>query len=363
VSLSTWRLPSTSAWLDTVLADIDDDACVVMRIARSMGGEDLFDIVRTDRPAVWFEHVVLGPGQSLADGILGLAEGALSLEQALARVCDEHMVVWLATRETLDPIDLERVAEAHRHASDAPRALVIEHRGMLAAGGRAAPTLRIHHLYGVITALDSHVMLSQAGAQISPSRRGEIVELAAFDLELASQLAAVDRPSQDVYREICTARCEALALDTPVALPDAARISRREPRALEAFWQQGAFDVFDGVPVIHAGLSTETDIRRRLWRGQVRVLLPFLDEMRLHLIEAVARKGLTVYPSVGDTVELVDVLRALERNMGNHELTSAARELTRARNDLAHLRLVDEAARQRLRAVLRRARLAEIGAV
>ncbi|MGI8729044.1 MAG: hypothetical protein ACR2LK_03490 [Solirubrobacteraceae bacterium] len=185
-----------------------------------------------------------------------------------------------------------------------------------------------------------------------------MAELAGHDVQLATDLAATAFPSRERYVDVCRKRAQALSIEGHCPrLPDAAQVPLRHPGPLESDWQAGAIDHFDGQLVVHPGIADAADVERRLWRAQVRTMLPFFDEMRLALIDATRRRGLFVVPGRGDTIELVDLLRALERHAAHDPLTRAARELTRARNDLAHLRLVDEQRRQRLKEHLRAARL------
>jgi hypothetical protein len=329
-------------------------------LPRTWAGSDLYGAVRDARSAAWFEAVTVGPDESLAEALKAAAFGTSTVDEALERFALDGTIPWLVVEAGLDPAELRALSEAHARVAGEPRAVVVEHSGEIADTSRlTAPTLRVHYLYGVVAALDTHVELSQVAPKLSPSRRAEIVELAGYDLDLATQLAAAEQAGHDRYVALCRARARQLALNgRRPSLPDSGHISVREPRALEPLWQLGAVDLFDGAPLLHPGLASEEEIDRRLWRGQIRELLPFLDEMRLALIEATQRRGLFVQPGRGDTVELVDLLRALQRRTPNDELTRAARELTQARNDLAHLRLVDEQRRVRLREAIRRARLA-----
>jgi hypothetical protein len=341
------------------MEDVDDLNVVVLRLPATLPvANELYDTFRDARPSVWLELFEVTAPNMLRRTIAEYSRGEATLQAGLAQLAADSAVAWISVRAPLETVELEELAEAHRHAADAPPALVIEHCGPLPHGlTRPAPTLRIHHLYGVLSALDVHVLVSSVDPDISPSRRYEVSELAGYDLELASRLADTSAPSHAHYLELCRHRAAELGLEKTTVLPEPSHVPTSEPRRFEREWQSGAFDVVDGVPVGHAGIATHDEVTRRLWRGQVRTILPFLDEMRLNLLAATSRKGLKVFPSDGDVVELKDLRRALERSMANQDLAIAARELTSARNDLAHLRLVDEARRRRLRDVIRRAQL------
>ncbi len=365
MTLSPWRLPGPQAWLERVLVDLDEGRFVVVRLPASWDDAGLATAVQDERSSLWLEIAEVAAGQPLDAVLMDLANEGTSLEAAIERLSADGMVTWLRVRSGRPAGELARLAEAHRHATERPRAVVVEHVGGPDEGPRpASPTMAVHYLYGVVGPLDTHVLLSRVAAGLSQGRRAEIVGLAGHDLNLAMRLATVGAAGLETYRVLCRERAAQLNLnDADVALPEPGQVPRREPRALEALWHRGGVDVVDGAATLHPGVAPPDELERRLWRAQVATLLPFLDEMRLALIEATRRKGLYVQPGRGDTVELVDLLRALERRLPTDPLTRAARELTRTRNDLAHLRLITEERRDRLGHVLRRAQLSTAAAL
>jgi hypothetical protein len=361
VSQPLWRLPGPDRWLTRLVDDIEGGFCVVARLPASWAGEDLHEAVRTALASRWFEYAVCGEGSTLETTLADMAPGGGGPRAALERLAADRATGWLRVEDALPEGALDKLGQLHRHACESPPALVVEHVG----GGQSSlchpeANIRPHYLYGVLSSLDVLVHLSLAAPGAGPARRHEVAALACYDLKLGAELIAMSNPAPADYMRAVEERAADLGLRTyaSVRLPDRARASRRDPRAFEELWHAGGVDLYDGGLVLHAGLLADEDVRRRLWRGQVQALLPLLDEMRLQLLDAVHRRGIFPQPGQGDVVELVDVARALEASRRHSDLTAAARELTRARNDLAHLRLVDEARRGHLRELLRRAGLA-----
>lgn len=358
-----WRLPGPASWLSAVLGDFDDGAFLVLRLPRTWSGSELFEAFREARASAWLELAEVSGDRQVAEELCDLAFGASTAEDALERLRSDGTVPWLRVTGPLDTEQLGALAEGHARLESTPAApVVVEHVGPLTAPKlSASPTLRVHSLYGVLTTLDTQVLLREMVPGLSMSRREEVAELAVHDLGLAVDLARLEPASHDGYVNACVERAHALGLgDTAPSLPNASQTPVREPGAMDLQWQAGAVDLFNGQLVVHPGVAEDREVNRRLWRGQIRALLPFFDEMRLALLDEMHRRGLYPVPSRGDAVELIDLLRALEASRDNQVLTEAARQLTRARNELAHLRLVDEGRREQLREALRRARLPDL---
>lgn len=357
-----WRLPGSAAWLATVLSDFDDGAFLVLRLPRTWEASGLHEAFRAERPAAWLEFAEVDEERGVAGALRDLTYGAPSAEDALERLRADGTVPWLRIAGPLDADALSAVAEGHARLEATPASpVVLEHLGPLAGPRlRASPTLRVHSLFAVFTTLDTKVLLRQAAPGLSESRVEEVAELAAHDVRLATELARLTPASHDAYVSACRRRAEELGFaGEPPELPDAARAPEREPGVLDSIWHTGAVDRFNGQLVLHPGIASDDDVDRRLWRGQIRALLPMLDELRLRLLDEAHRRGIYPVPARGETIELGDLLRSLEGSRQHSALADAARQLTRARNELAHLKLVDEARRARMREALRRARLPE----
>jgi hypothetical protein len=120
--------------------------------------------------------------------------------------------------------------------------------------------------------------------------------------------------------------------------------------ARQPSWEEGLLDVVDGEEVVHSAVlairGEDDELRRRVWRAEVRVLFPFLEEQRLRLLPRL-RPHLrlpvqTTYGPVHDAFDL-ELGQLVHFLRGRNLPTGLWRQLTRLadmRHDLAHLRLV-----------------------
>jgi hypothetical protein len=339
-----WTLPGPARWLDGVIADISAGRCVVCRIPRTWTQSHLHVAAQEARPHDYFE-LVDARDASLEDAVLALAPDSRSVGEALARLGAQEITLWIRTSAELTAGELETLAEAHRHAADVPRALIVEHTGPLkATEPPRAPTLAVHHLYAALSTLDTQVLLLSSHVELTATDRAQIAEIAGFDLDLALELAAGEA---DAMQNICVQRAQRLFLEQ-LELPSDDQAPKREPRRLDLPWLSGAFDMFESRPRKHAGLLNVDQFQRLVWRGQIQVLLPAIDEARLELWEILRRSG--IHPSSDEAVEIAHVKYLLRKRPERHlaRFRPAADELHRARNDLSHLRPLSRARRRRL---------------
>jgi hypothetical protein len=111
-------------------------------------------------------------------------------------------------------------------------------------------------------------------------------------------------------------------------------------------WQLGFWQTVDGRPVVHTSLcSRDADIDRLIWRAEVGVLLPYIEEQRQILLDRYARY-LTA-PFVTNQGILIEDIRDLEIGMIQFQLKDCTdipaeskaliTNLKKARNSLSHL--------------------------
>jgi hypothetical protein len=200
-----------------------------------------------------------------------------------------------------------------------------------------------------------------------------IVELAGFDPALAATLIAAWRRGEgDLCAVIrsCFASAERMhdreSNPTPYAQVQIA--DSAVPRSdLEPLWARGWLDALrrEGLHVNSAALAAwgdEAGLRQRLWKGQVRVLLPLIDEHRARLCRYLAKRyGPQVPHPVGDAskpgrgsagaswldLEIGQIKRLFDAAQLLYQEPDAVRTVVRwlhfARNELAHLRPLDQA--------------------
>lgn len=136
---------------------------------------------------------------------------------------------------------------------------------------------------GVIARLDMMLYLHEriAGRRLVPLHRrvllAVLTELAGTDPELAHYL--VDRPPASIMEPTHVLKQFALSRGWT---PD---------RLKQTGWHDGTCDRLDGSCFVHSAavavLGNQAELRRRVWRGQVAVLFPFIEECRIRIIERV----------------------------------------------------------------------------
>jgi hypothetical protein len=118
----------------------------------------------------------------------------------------------------------------------------------------------------------------------------------------------------------------------------------------EPSWASGTSDHFDGEPHTHSSIaamsSDEAEISRRVWRGQVGVLFPFIEEHRLRLIRDWGTYlSLPIDTTFGPIVDSQDVeIGLLQFLLSREPIAPPAKRflwhLKEMRHALAHLEAV-----------------------
>lgn len=115
----------------------------------------------------------------------------------------------------------------------------------------------------------------------------------------------------------------------------------------KAAWEAGTTDIVDGTPMLHSAaavvMGNSAEVTRRVWRGQVTVLYPFIEEQRLKIIPQI-RSYLrfpleTTYGRVDDAedLEVGQLLYFLRGKRVPPRLWRLLNLLTDMRHALAHL--------------------------
>lgn len=201
---------------------------------------------------------------------------------------------------------------------------------------RGEATLAIRRFEGTSGHLDMMLYVSQ-GLDSSIRRHplhqalqvATIVELAGCDPSLAD--------------ELLTLRSD--ELQRPSGLLSTFKSKRGW--AQEANWFDGSCDELDGRSFAHSAVVGELEIQRRIWRAQVQILFPFVEELR---VELVAEYRSHISMPVETRFASIDNPLDLEIGQLAHELrrsgipTHKKRLLgvmKKIRNSLAHLELAE----------------------
>jgi hypothetical protein len=200
-------------------------------------------------------------------------------------------------------------------------------------------TLAVHRWEGVVHRIDMLIYLSRQfeRSRIPPAFRdlavAIAVEIAGTDLELADRLA--DAPFEQVV--------EPHNLLIELARECGWLTGRANPPA----WHRGMSDRRDDRPFPHSAAEIVAGRRqaidRRVWRGQVAILYPLLEDLRLQFVNQFRHLLSVPYCTDHDTIhqveglELVHLLRQLRPRLSARRLAPLQR-CKDARNELAHLR-------------------------
>jgi len=240
--------------------------------------------------------------------------------------------------------------------AERPRLILLARKTCAAALAGSDTLLSCFWWWGVLDRLDTafHVKGHLTDGH-DALFRDTITEVAGFDLNLADYLAASWAGSYETLAATLAAFSGPSwppGLTKHQPLPDSSTALRVPPAALLPMWDQGLVDRWDAFPAyLHAcAISDTADLRSRVWRAQVRTLMPTIDEERARIgawlrheirglrDEAVLEPGglfnaLQDHPSLktwrgGDRKRLIYWLRDA-RNTLAHMGTLAPDEITR----------------------------------
>jgi hypothetical protein len=199
--------------------------------------------------------------------------------------------------------------------------------------------------WGVVNRVDTacHLQDLLPGQDGNDLLRETITEVVGYDLELASYLAA-EWDGDEATLAVALAGYTGPdwpSAATPATLPRTSTPLGAPPAALVALWDLGLADRWDSFGVyLHARAITAEKNRQRIWRAQIRHLMPLIDEERAR-IEAWMRRevrGLRDDELLepGDLYEIMQGDYRLQAWRGGHRRRLVS-WLRSARNTLAHM--------------------------
>jgi len=300
--LATWELPGPSGFVNKAGQDLSDGCSVIFALGEihPEGLHGRLDSVLSDyglrmvdiHIPEWNEREFFTPEQVLSELFSLEVKGRDIFSKILAmspQFTDERHVVWIDGISENEWPKWKLFLDEYEHAS---RGVEVWHRTVFAVqlvGGVArnlpknkpAVALKIHRFYhGVVNRIDTLLYVTSRldNAAETPNHYrlllNMVVELAGTDLGLAERFCR-----EDIF-----------TVSTPFPI--------LKNLALERGWDKitsspasvisGTTDLFDGQEYVNSAYlaicGQEQEIVRRLWRAQLSVIFPMIEEKRLRYI-------------------------------------------------------------------------------
>lgn len=362
-----WLLPGPARFAAAIRSRLDRGGSVVVGLPGPLLGDDAF-VQGLLRAIDYATDVVCdrqGPPRPLASLVaeqLGIDDIKPGPDATAALARHGTMAGRVLAVIAPEPKQCERWADfAQAFVAVAKTVPALERPRLILLGGAAVanaasrdPLLTDVWWWGVLDRLDTafHVktQLADAGDDL---RRDSIAEVAGFDLRLADHLSSnwdgsladlgnwleqFTGPGPNAAPELFGAGAPALVV------PNSKQLGV-PPAALLPMWELGQVDRWDSFPAYwHAcTLPNPAQLSSRLWRAQVRALMPTIDEERAR-IEVWLRRQLGNVPSE-TALEPRDLYLLLQKHPHLKTWRGGHRKrlvywLRDARNTLAHMGLL-----------------------
>ena len=135
----------------------------------------------------------------------------------------------------------------------------------------------------------------------------------------------------------------------------------------EPEWHLGMLDDIEGTHLVHAAVlamqanqDSQNELLRRIWRGQVGVLFPFIEEQRVRLL-AQLQSLLTVplktpFGTITDIhdLEIGHIYYQVQNSPKSHQAEPLLKSLKNIRDTIAHLEPISAAQLEELRSLLKK---------
>lgn len=256
---------------------------------------------------------------------------------------------------------LRRVETESRAHTDSSGRLslvaIVDHRQLPSFSGGADTEVGMATIWwwGRVARWDAtaHVVGLNPGTRASDvleeTRLETIVDVARWDLDLGERLASAwnGEPAELIsHLRPATSWTESVARNGHAA-------DFRPPLPLMDAWDERAVDSWHGSPRMEAAFlaADEGEMSRVVWAAQARVLLPWVEQRRVRLLETVIGllgprrfdevlvRRLALEPSSDALIEIGVLDRAVRIGLGKTraDITEASRRLRVCRNAMAHL--------------------------
>ncbi len=210
------------------------------------------------------------------------------------------------------------------------------------------PSIRRFWWWGVLSRLDGEVYVANSSPSVDFDKGSAIVELAAYDFDFMQLLLEEWDGEADSIGVLIEHYTSTLRLEELPPLVSLAKSAEAPPHQLIDYWASGVINSWSGIdPCVHIAIPHESgraDLKRRIWRAQVRALFPEVELERQRLAAWVKRRRRSLAPEWADTdideLEIGPLWKAIRENSSlniDDDTRDLARWLAYARNRLAHL--------------------------
>lgn len=228
--------------------------------------------------------------------------------------------------------------------TDRPRLLIVGGHGSATALAGADPLAELWW-WGVLDRLDTalHVQRLLASRESNDLLRDSITEVAGYDLNLADYLADEWDGDESSLAAVLGGYTgpDWPSVPVPAQLPRSSTSWDAPPSQVIPLWNAGLADAWDSFRVcLHPCSLPAQGLRQRVWRAQIRCLMPLIDEERARIEDWIRTetRGLPKEKVLepGDLFALVQDNPRLKSWRGGHR-RRLIYWLRDARNMLAHM--------------------------
>jgi hypothetical protein len=223
-------------------------------------------------------------------------------------------------------------------------------------------TLSIRRWHGVVDRLDMQLYISsqKAHSRVANTLERNLIiamgaEIAGTDPELANRLSKL--PFNELLAPFETLK------------QVAKQRGWNEEQLSDPKWHLGMLDDIEGTPIVHAAVlamqanrdqKSQDELRRRIWRGQVGVLFPFIEEQRVRLLEELhAFLEVPLETPFGTITEIHDLeighidYLVKKNSPKSHKAEPLLKSLKEIRHTIAHLDPISATQLEELRRLLK----------
>jgi hypothetical protein len=353
--LDWWELPGPGRFIQSIVSDLQSGINVVVSLPQHMP-QGFIQALRCRFPSgdgFLFERLKCS-GDELCVKVLFdrfLPDLPFSVAREPRTVADNDDLngyLFLVHALTADSWPAWRgfleVYQRARHGSQKPCpptfCLLLEDGLQVGTLAVTSPCLNVRTYRGAVTSLDMLLYVSERVSEKSSELLRQVAtavisNLALWDLSVADSLCA-----------------ESLAtILEPNSVLSSLATNRGWTRIQKATWEIGAEQSFEGSQRVHsawlASSGESEELTRRIWRGQIAILFPFIEERRQDLLRSLAGSLVIPHTKFRGTIpmtihdparlEIGDIDYQV-RTSGSYpdELKHLIKCLKRIRDDLAH---------------------------